>query len=99
VSADATASDGTAVRVALWRALHLEVDAAPHVLTDDIGLRLAQPDSGWRSRGDMDPDGTRAFRVSTPRRSTGPGCRRSAWGSTWASTTGTATFSAPRSAA
>jgi methyltransferase (TIGR00027 family) len=61
---DATAPDGTAVRVALWRALHLEVDAAPHVLTDDIGLRLAEPDPGWRSRGDMDPDGTRAFRAS-----------------------------------
>ena len=25
--------DSTAVRTALWRALHLEVDAPPHVLT------------------------------------------------------------------
>jgi hypothetical protein len=26
--------DSTAVRVALWRALHLEVDPPPHVLED-----------------------------------------------------------------
>ena len=28
------APDGTAVRVALWRALHVEVDPPPHVLED-----------------------------------------------------------------
>lgn len=56
--------DSTAVRTALWRALHVEVDAPPHVLDDAIGLRLADPDADWRSRGDMDPDGTRAFRAS-----------------------------------
>ena len=31
--------DSTAVRTALWRALHLEVDAPPHVLDDRIGLQ------------------------------------------------------------
>jgi methyltransferase (TIGR00027 family) len=56
--------DSTAVRTALWRALHVELDAPPHVLDDTVGLRLAAPDPDWRSRGDMHPDGTRAFRAS-----------------------------------
>jgi len=56
--------DSTAVRVALWRALHVELDASPHVLDDTVGLRLADPEPDWRSRGDMHPDGTRAFRAS-----------------------------------
>jgi len=56
--------DNTAVRVALWRALHVEVDAPPHVLEDTIGLRLAAPEEGWRQRGDMHPEGTRLFRAS-----------------------------------
>ena len=59
-----SAPDSTAVRVALWRALHVEVDPPPHVLDDTVGLRLADPDPDWRARGDMDPDGTRAFRAS-----------------------------------
>ena len=58
------APDGTAVRVALWRALHVEVDPPPHVLIDEIGLRLAGPEEGWRSRGDMDPRATKLFRAS-----------------------------------
>lgn len=58
------APDNTAVRVALWRALHLEVDSPPHVIEDEIGLKLANPDEGWRGRGDMDPQGTRLFRAS-----------------------------------
>jgi len=60
----AAAPDSTAVRVALWRALHVEVDPPPHVLEDEIGLRLAAPDEGWRRRPDMDPQGTRLFRAS-----------------------------------
>jgi methyltransferase (TIGR00027 family) len=59
-----SAPDSTAVRVALWRALHVELDAAPHVLDDTIGLQLADPDPEWRHRGDMNPHGTRAFRAS-----------------------------------
>ena len=55
--------DNTAVRVALWRALHLEVDAPPHVIEDDFGLRLAAPDEGWRNRPDMSPF-TAPFRAS-----------------------------------
>lgn len=58
------APDHTAVRVALWRALHVEVDAVPHVLEDRVGLRLVAPDPGWRSRPDMDPDFSISFRAS-----------------------------------
>lgn len=57
--------DNTAVRVALWRAMHVQVDAAPHVFEDEIGLRLVAPEEGWRSRPDMDPDATAGFRAST----------------------------------
>jgi methyltransferase (TIGR00027 family) len=60
---DSTEPDHTAVRVALWRALHLEVDAPPHVFEDDFALRLADPGPDWRRRPDMDPDGTRPFRA------------------------------------
>jgi methyltransferase (TIGR00027 family) len=55
--------DDTAVRVALWRAIHVQVDPPPHVLEDEIGLRLAAPADGWRRRGDMDPEGTRRYRA------------------------------------
>lgn len=56
--------DSTAARVALWRALHVEVDSPPHVLADEIGLELLAPDKDWRKRGDMDPRFTRTFRAS-----------------------------------
>ncbi|HEY5314040.1 MAG TPA: class I SAM-dependent methyltransferase [Pirellulales bacterium] len=56
--------DSTAVRVALWRAVHVQVDPPPHVLEDEIGLRLAAPDEGWRRRPDMDPQGTSPFRAA-----------------------------------
>ena len=55
--------DSTAVRVALWRALHVETDPPPHVLEDQVGLQLAAPVTGWRSRPDMSPF-TRPFRAS-----------------------------------
>ena len=56
--------DSTAVRTALWRAMHVAVDPPPHVLEDEIGLTLAAPDDPWRDRPDMDPDATRPFRAS-----------------------------------
>jgi methyltransferase (TIGR00027 family) len=59
-----TAPDSTAVRVALWRAMHVQADPPPHVLEDEVGLQLAAPDDGWRSRPDMDPEATRLFRAS-----------------------------------
>src|SRR5437588_350407 len=58
------APDNTAVRVALWRALHVQVDSAPHVLEDEIGLKLVDPADGWRERPDMDPGFPRLFRAS-----------------------------------
>jgi methyltransferase (TIGR00027 family) len=60
----AVAPDGTAVRVALWRALHVEVDAPPHVLDDRVGLQLVAPDYPWRERPDMDPQFMSLFRAS-----------------------------------
>jgi len=58
------AAEGSAVRVALWRAIHVQVDSPPHVLEDAIGLQLADPDDEWRSRPDMDPAGTSWFRAA-----------------------------------
>lgn len=55
--------DNTAVRVALWRALHLETDPPPHVFEDVVGMRLAAPGEGWKNRPDMSPF-TRPFRAS-----------------------------------
>ncbi len=60
----AAAPDSSAVRVALWRAMHVLVDQPPHVLRDEIGLRLAAPDDSWRSRPDMDPRGTSGYRAA-----------------------------------
>ena len=57
------AADSTAVRVALWRAMHVQIDSPPHVLEDEIGLRLAAPDDGWRRRPDMDPQATSGYRA------------------------------------
>ena len=54
--------DSTAVRTALWRAMHVQVDPPPHVIDDEVGLRLVAPDDGWRSRPDMDPVFTSGFR-------------------------------------
>jgi methyltransferase (TIGR00027 family) len=55
--------DNTAVRVALWRALHVQVDLEPHVLHDEIGPRLAAHDD-WRRRPDMDPDASSGHRAA-----------------------------------
>lgn len=62
---DVTAGpDNTAVRVALWRALHVEIDPPPHVLADEIGLQMAAPGAGWQQRRDMDPKWTSRNRAS-----------------------------------
>ncbi|WP_280414758.1 class I SAM-dependent methyltransferase [Nocardia carnea] len=60
----AEAPEITAERVALWRAMHLQVDPPPHVLADEIGLQLLAPHDGWRSRPDMDPQATSTFRAA-----------------------------------
>jgi methyltransferase (TIGR00027 family) len=56
--------DSTAVRVALWRALHVEIDSPPYILEDEIGLKLVNPDPNWRERPDMHPQGTSGYRAS-----------------------------------
>jgi methyltransferase (TIGR00027 family) len=61
--------DNTAVRVALWRAMHVQIDAPPHVLEDEIGLQLAAPADGWQNRGDMHPVHTSLFRAGIVARS------------------------------
>lgn len=55
--------DDTAVRTALWRALHVQSDSPPYVFEDEIGLKLVAPDDEWRERADMAPF-TRPFRAS-----------------------------------
>lgn len=45
--------DNTAVRTSLWRALHMQVDAKPYVLEDEIGLKLIAPPDDWQQRPDM----------------------------------------------
>ena len=45
--------DSTAVRTALWRALHVQVDARPYILEDEIGLKLIAPSDDWQQRPDM----------------------------------------------
>jgi methyltransferase (TIGR00027 family) len=56
-------AEDTAVRVALWRALHVQVDPPPHIFEDEVGLKLVAPDDGWQQRPDMSPF-TRPFRAS-----------------------------------
>ncbi|MER7644624.1 class I SAM-dependent methyltransferase [Streptomyces sp. NPDC126522] len=56
--------DHTAVRVALWRALHVRADPPPHVIEDEVGLALADPGDDWRERPDMDVEATRRIRAS-----------------------------------
>ncbi|MGZ3773918.1 MAG: class I SAM-dependent methyltransferase [Pseudobdellovibrionaceae bacterium] len=53
----------TAVRVALWRALHAQIDPQPHILHDEVGLKLVE-EKDWRSRHDMNPDFSKGMRAS-----------------------------------
>ena len=56
--------DSSAVRTALWRALHLAIDPPPHLIVDTFGLALASPEHGWEQRGDMHPEGTAPYRLA-----------------------------------
>jgi methyltransferase (TIGR00027 family) len=49
--------------------MHVQVDPPPHVLVDELGLRLASPVNGWRDRPDMDPHATAGFRAGVVARS------------------------------
>ncbi len=55
--------DHTAVRVALWRALHVEVDSEPHVFHDIIGSDIVG-DENWRNRPDMSLAFSKPMRAS-----------------------------------
>lgn len=56
--------DSSAVRTALWRALHVEVNVDPHILEDIAGLTLIGPDTAWWERQDMHPEFTRRLLAS-----------------------------------
>jgi len=45
--------DNTALRTALWRALHIRVDDKPYIIEDEIGFKLIKPENGWQERPDM----------------------------------------------
>ncbi len=53
----------TAVRVALWRALHVQIDAQPYVFEDEVGLKLIA-ENNWRERQDMNPEFSKSMRAS-----------------------------------
>lgn len=55
--------DNTAVRTALWRALHVQTDPPPHVFEDEVGLKLVAPNDDWHSRPDMSAF-TKPFRAA-----------------------------------
>ncbi len=45
--------DNTAVRTALWRALHVLTDDKPYIIEDKIGYDLIKPEKDWQERPDM----------------------------------------------
>lgn len=57
------APEHTAVRVALWRALHVQIDPPPHILADELGQKLVAEEN-WRERADMNPDFSKGMRAS-----------------------------------
>lgn len=50
---DIALPDNTAVRTALWRGLHVQADAEPHIIEDEVGLKLVAPPENWQERPDM----------------------------------------------
>lgn len=57
------APEHTAVRTALWRALHLKIDAIPFIFFDDLGEKIIG-ENHWKNRPDMDPARSAAPRAS-----------------------------------
>ncbi|NOU16492.1 MAG: class I SAM-dependent methyltransferase [Bacteroidales bacterium] len=45
--------DNTALRTALWRALHIFADDKPYIIEDIIGFNLIKPEKDWQERPDM----------------------------------------------
>lgn len=64
MTATALQPESSAARVALWRALHVELDAPPHILDDTVGLQLVAPGADWRERPDMNEYATGGVRAS-----------------------------------
>ena len=64
MSQNVIAPESTAARVALWRALHTELEQAPLIFEDRVGLELLGDDEDWRQRPDMHPQQTASFRAS-----------------------------------
>lgn len=60
---DLIAPEHTAVRVALWRTLHVLLDDKPHIFIDELGEKLVAED-GWRNRQDMHPEFSKNMRSS-----------------------------------
>lgn len=57
------APEHTAVRVALWRALHVLTDPPPHIFFDEVGAKMVGDDN-WRQRPDMDISFSKSMRAS-----------------------------------
>ena len=55
--------DHTAVRTALWRGLHLKIDSAPYIFSDDLGAKIIN-ELDWETRPDMDPERSLGPRAS-----------------------------------
>lgn len=55
--------DHTAVRTALWRALHLKLDEQPFVFEDSLGEKLVNEEN-WTARQDMHPNFSKPMRAS-----------------------------------
>jgi methyltransferase (TIGR00027 family) len=53
----------TAVRTALWRALHVILDDKPHVFADELGAKIIAEEN-WRNRPDMGADFSKSMRAS-----------------------------------
>ncbi len=45
--------DNTALRTALWRALHVLKDDKPYIIEDSVGYNLIKPEKDWQERADM----------------------------------------------
>jgi len=45
--------NNTALRTALWRALHVLTDDKPYIIEDKVGYDLIKPEKGWQERPDM----------------------------------------------
>lgn len=55
--------ESSAARIALWRANHVRIDDPPHLIRDEIGLALLDPEPGWEDRPDLHPVGTAPYRI------------------------------------